>query len=54
MTLGEARMERYERDNGMRPVWVDLNEAIAHNREVMRRQEPSMGLSIHRETFMLE
>jgi 8-oxo-dGTP pyrophosphatase MutT (NUDIX family) len=54
MTLGEARMEHYERDNGMRPVWVDLREAIAHNRAVMQRQEQSMGLSIHRETFMLE
>jgi 8-oxo-dGTP pyrophosphatase MutT (NUDIX family) len=54
MKLGEARMEHYERDNGMRPVWVDLREAIAHNRAVMRRQEQSMGLSIHRETFMLE
>jgi 8-oxo-dGTP pyrophosphatase MutT (NUDIX family) len=54
MKLGEARMEHYERDNGMRPVWVDLREAIAHNRAVIRRQEQSMGLSIHRETFMLE
>jgi 8-oxo-dGTP pyrophosphatase MutT (NUDIX family) len=54
ITLGEARMEHYERDNGMRPVWVDLREAIAHNRAVMERQEQSMGLSILRETFMLE
>lgn len=54
MKLGEARMEHYERDNGMRPVWVDLDDAIAHNRAVMRRQERGMGLSIHRETYMLE
>lgn len=51
--LGEARMEHYERDNGMRPMWVGLKDAIAHNTEVMRRQEQSMGLSIRRETFML-
>lgn len=52
--LGESRMEHYERDNGMRPVWVNLREAIAHNRAVMRRQDKSMGLSIYRETYMLE
>ncbi len=38
----------------MRPVWVGLDDAIAHNRAVMQRQETSMGLSIQRETFMLE
>lgn len=54
ITLGEARMEHYERDNGMRPVWVDVDEALAHNRAVMQRQASSMGLSIHRETFMLD
>ncbi len=52
--LRATRMEHYERANGMRPVWVGLNEAIAHNRAVMQRQETTMGLSIQRETFMLE
>jgi len=51
--LGRTRMEHYETDNGMRPVWVDLASAIPHNRAVMQRQERCMGLSIHRETFML-
>lgn len=54
LALGETRMEHYETDNGMRPVWVDLHDAIAHNRAVMQRQDARMGLSIHRETFMLE
>lgn len=54
LVLGETRMEHYETDNGMRPMWVDLRAAIAHNQAVMQRQEHSMGLSIHRETFMLE
>ncbi|PZO00308.1 MAG: DNA mismatch repair protein MutT [Hyphomicrobiales bacterium] len=49
-----TKMEDYEKANGMRPVWVDLGEAIAHNRGVMQRRETSMGLSIPRETFMLE
>lgn len=53
-TLGATRMEHYETANGMRPVWIDLHEAIAHNRAVMARQEATIGLSIRRETFMLE
>ncbi|WP_368564669.1 NUDIX hydrolase [Pseudoxanthomonas sp. UTMC 1351] len=52
--LGEIQMESYELDNGMRPVWVDIGEAVAHNKAVMAGKEKSMGLSIYRETFMLE
>ncbi len=52
--LQATRMESHEVANGMRPLWVDLHEAIAHNRSVMQRQEKSMGMSIQRETFMLE
>lgn len=52
--LQATRMEGYEVANGMRPIWVDLHEAIAHNRAVMQRQESTMGMSIQRETFMLE
>lgn len=52
--LGETRLERYESDNGMAPCWVRLEEAIEHNRRVIAAREASMGLSIHRETRMLE
>lgn len=52
--LRATKMEDYETANGMRPVWVDLDEAITHNRGVMQRREVTMGLSIQRETFMLE
>jgi len=52
--LQEVRMESYEIANGMRPLWVSLDEAIQHNRAVMQRQESTMGLSIQRETLMLE
>ncbi|MFN3635075.1 MAG: NUDIX hydrolase [Rhizobium rhizophilum] len=52
--LRTTKMEDYETANGMRPVWVDLDEAITHNRAVIDRREASMGLSIQRETFMLE
>lgn len=52
--LAEVRMESYEVANGMRPVWVSVEEALHHNLEVMSRQEKTMGQSIQRETFMLE
>ncbi len=52
--LAAVRMESYEIANGMRPVWVSVTEAMRHNRQVMSRQEQTMGQSIQRETFMLE
>lgn len=52
--LQAVRMESYEIANGMRPLWVSLKDAVAHNRSVMQRQETTMGLSIQRETLMLE
>lgn len=52
--LGEPKMESYEHKNGMRPVWVNLHDAIKHNQSVMQRKDQSMGQSIYRETFMLE
>ncbi|MCA1780243.1 MAG: NUDIX domain-containing protein, partial [Xanthomonadaceae bacterium] len=54
LELQEARLEHYERDNGMRPVWVGLDEALSHNRDILRRGDASMGQSIQRETFMLQ
>ncbi|MDT8311496.1 MAG: NUDIX domain-containing protein [Methylophaga sp.] len=52
--LAEVRMEDYEIANGMKPVWISVEQAMHHNREVMSRQETTMGQSIQRETFMLE
>ena len=52
--LGQTRLEHYEQANGMRPVWIDVDAAIAHNRAVLQRADARMGLSIHRETYMLE
>lgn len=51
--LQPVRMESHEIANGMRPVWGDRHEAIAHNQAVMQRQESSMGQSIQRQTSML-
>lgn len=52
--LSAVRMESYEIANGMKPVWVAVQEAMTHNRMVMSRQEKTMGQSIQRETYMLE
>lgn len=52
--LAAANMEDYEVANGMRPEWVPVHTALAHNREVFARQEKIMGQSIQRETFMLD
>jgi len=52
--LAEVRMESYEVANGMRPLWMGLDEAIAHNQAVMDSRARSMGQSIQRETFMLQ
>lgn len=52
--LREATPEQYEIANGSSALWVNLNEAIRHNRKVIDDQEASMGFSIERETHILE
>jgi len=52
--LGESHPEDYEIKNGSVPVWVNIHEAIAHNKKVIETKEKSMGMSIHRETTVLE
>ncbi|MBF8984136.1 NUDIX domain-containing protein [Lutibacter sp. B2] len=52
--LGVASPEDYEISNGSVPVWVNIHAAIKHNQEVIAAKEDSMGLSIERETLVLE
>lgn len=52
--LGEAEPEDYEVANGSVPKWVNIYEALAFNKGVIEANENSIGLSIGRETFMLE
>lgn len=49
-----AKLEKHEIANGMSPVWIDIHEAINHNKKVMEKKEASMGMSIARETLALE
>ncbi len=51
--LGETRHEVHEIANGMKPVWIDIREAIAHNREIIA-SSTKKGMSIERETWLLE
>ncbi|MGX9416691.1 NUDIX hydrolase [Vibrio sp. WJH972] len=50
--LGETRLEDHEVRNGMRPVWLDIHQAIQHNEETMAHSAKK-GMSIERETFLL-
>jgi len=52
--LGKSNLESYEIANGMSSVWINIHEAIGHNKEVIANKEDSMGLSIERESFVLE
>ncbi|MGB0899230.1 MAG: NUDIX hydrolase [Psychrobium sp.] len=51
--LGDTQLEDYEIHNGMRPVWLNIHEAIAHNEHTLANSDKK-GLSIERETFLLK
>ena len=51
--LGEPKLESYEINNGMRPLWVKLSEAISHNRNTILH-DPTAGLAVRRELFLFE
>ena len=50
--LGTSKMEHYETKNGMKAVWIDIHEAINHNKKTMATSSKK-GMSIERETFLL-
>ena len=50
---GEPRFEGYEIANGMKVVWMNIHEAIEHNKEIIANSDRK-GLSIERETWLLE
>lgn len=51
--LGVSNLESYEIKNGMKPQWVDIYEAIAHNERTMAGSVKK-GMSIERETYLLK
>jgi ADP-ribose pyrophosphatase YjhB (NUDIX family) len=50
--LGDTNLEYYELSNGMKPVWINIYDAIAHNEETLATSEKK-GMSIERETYLL-
>lgn len=51
--LGDTAFEAHEVNNGMKPVWMNIHQAIAHNENVIANSDKK-GLSIDRETFLLK
>ena len=51
--LGATQLEDYEQKNGMKPVWINIFDAIAHNERTMQFSDKK-GMSIERETFLLK
>jgi ADP-ribose pyrophosphatase YjhB (NUDIX family) len=51
--LGVTNYEDYEIKNGMKPVWLNIYDAIKHNQLTMLNSHKK-GLSIERETFLLK
>ncbi len=51
--LKEPELESYEINNGMRPVWMNIHEAIKHNENTFVNSEKK-GMSIEREIFLLK
>ena len=47
--LGDNAFETHEVNNGMRPLWVSIHEVIAHNENMVAKNDKK-GLSIERET----
>lgn len=51
--LGETRLEDHEIQNGMKPVWINIHDAIKHNEHTIATSTKK-GMSIERETFLLK
>ncbi|MDV5170325.1 NUDIX hydrolase [Photobacterium rosenbergii] len=51
--LGDTKLEDYEVKNGMKPVWINIFDAIAHNEHTIANSKKK-GMSIERETFLLK
>ncbi len=52
--LGNPNLEEYEVNNGMEARWINIYEAIEHNKNVIERNDENIGLYVDRELFMLE
>jgi len=51
--LGATSLEDYEIKNGMKALWINIDDAIKHNELTMQNSDKK-GMSIERETFLLK
>ena len=51
--LGRSKMESHEIKNGMKAKWINIHEAISHNKKTMETSDKK-GMSIERETYLLK
>ena len=51
--LGNSNLESYEIKNGMKAIWINIHEAIKHNKKTIASSDKK-GMSIERETFLLK
>ncbi|MBD1581178.1 NUDIX hydrolase [Pseudoalteromonas sp. S16_S37] len=51
--FSQPQMEDYEHANGMKPVWVNIDKAIAHNKNTLAKSD-KQGQSLIRELYLLE
>ncbi|WDE06788.1 NUDIX domain-containing protein [Thalassomonas viridans] len=51
--LGTPRLEDYELNNGMKPVWINIYQAIAHNEKILAKKNKK-AMSVERETYLLK
>ena len=51
--LGDTAYEPHEVNNGMKPLWMNIYDAIEHNEAVIAGSDKK-GLSIERETFLFK
>lgn len=50
----DVKLEDYEIRNGMKHVWLSLDDAINHNKDLIKKNPKNLGVTIFRETAMME
>ena len=52
--FGAQALEDYETDLGFKPVWVNIDEAILNNKQILQNNARKFPQWLRREIFMLE
>lgn len=52
--LGKPQLEDYEEEMGIKALWINIHDAIAHNKKVLKERPVYMSRYLERELFVLE